>query len=615
MNTIICLIISFIMSFLPFLNSFIPEKSFMEKISTITEKVQGTNVIAVDENGMEIDENLFAPENADKINAVLPLKYDARNEGIITPSKSQGNTGCCWAFAAVSAAETSMIKNNYVGKDVDLSEAHLVWFGLRTVVKTKRDSANGDGVFSSSPFSDGGSWNRSVFALARWSGTAYEKDFPFEGLLYPEGNYPEKDRYNSVGHLQNSRYISPDDSEGIKQAILDCGSITVSYYHTNTFLNLTDENGPNYFQQSVTNTNHTVTIIGWDDNYSKNNFKITPEKDGAWLVKNSWGKSWGDNGCFWISYCDTSLSHFVTFEMEDSQNYENINQYDGFGYKGWGYVKGYNQMSMANIFKTKNSETIRAVSFYTVQPGVNYTVEIYKNIPENGKPTDGEFVTSESGYMKDRGYKTVRLTNPVNLPEKTGYSAVVTVTVSDETDACIPFEHPEGFDGASNRVYHSEKGQSFLTINREFDQWEDTSEKGYNNVCIKTFSDNNSLRLSDISDYRISAGALGYVEMKTPTEEILNQFRNRNVYIENGYVLLKNNSGEIIDKVQIAYTGDVDNDGDLDYDDLVLLGSIAFYGAEPDKREWYSSDIDKSRKVNADDWVLLRDYLYDGGII
>ena len=54
--------------------------------------------------------------------------------------------------------------------------------------------------------------------------------------------------------------------------------------------------------------NHAVTIVGWDDNYSKDNFLITPPGDGAWIVKNSWVSEWGDNGYMYVSYYDGSLS-------------------------------------------------------------------------------------------------------------------------------------------------------------------------------------------------------------------------------------------------------------------------------------------------------------------
>lgn len=615
MNSIISIILSILIAIFPFLGSLDLKKDFTDDLQIITMVEDGQDIILKNEDGETVSEDEFLSETENSETEDLPSSYDARNDNLITSVKAQGNSGCCWAFGAISAAETNMIKQGLAGNDVDYSEAHLVWFGLRTLAESKKDSTYGDGITSDSPFSDGGNWVRSLFALARWSGVEKEENFPFEGFPYPEGNYPESERYNSYAHLQNSRQIPAEDHDGIKQAILDCGSIAASYYHSSTFLNLNGADGACYYQSSVTNTNHTIVIVGWDDNYSKDNFKKTPSTDGAWLVKNSWGSSWGDNGYFWLSYCDTSLSYFTTYEMESADNYENINQYDGFGYKGWGFLSGYNQMSMANVFTTKAKETIKAVSFHTVQQNVTYTVEVYTDVPENGKPTDGTFATGESGFLKYRGYTTVPLSNPISLPENSRYAVVVTFTVPEGENACIPLEYPEGFDGAHNRSYYAEEGQSYLTVSRNFDEWEDTAISGFNNVCIKTFSDNDSLRLKDTSSFRLSDGALGYVPLGTGNTDILNQFRNKNIEITDKSVVLYDNSGKIIDSAEIAYLGDIDNDGDLDYYDYTLLCSFAFTLKEPTKREWFSSDIDMNRKLNADDAETLIMTIYNGGAL
>ena len=86
-------------------------------------------------------------------------------------------------------------------------------------------------------------------------------------------------------------------------------------------------------------------------------------------------------------------------------------------------------MSMANVFKAKSHETLRAVSFYTVQPSVSYEIEIYKDVPENGSPTDGALGHTEGGFMQYRGYKTVKLSENIDLPMGTRYAAVVTINV------------------------------------------------------------------------------------------------------------------------------------------------------------------------------------------
>lgn len=612
MLEIISIFLSFIMGIFSFLN-IIPVKNPVDDMQIVTMEENGSDIALFDECGNEVNEEIFIGEPEEE-NSSLPASYDARDDGLVTAPKVQGNTGCCWAFAAISAAETNMIKKGLADTSVDYSEAHLVWFGLRTLAESRRDTTYGDGIYSDSPFEEGGNWCRSLFALARWSGVQTEENVPFDGFPFPEGNYPENMRYDSYAHLQASQYIPETDRDSIKQAILDCGSITTSYYHVSSFLNETENDGVCYYQKSVSNTNHTVAVIGWDDNYSRDNFQRTPEGDGAWLIKNSWGSTKKGGDYLWISYYDTSLSYFVTFEMESADNYDNINQYDGFGYKGWGHVGGYNQMSMANIFKTNAKETVRAVSFHTVQPDTDYIVEIYKDIPNGGKPTDGTLASTQSGYMKHRGYITVPLDMPVSLDSNTRYAAVVTLTVPEGTDACIPLEFPEGFDGASDRAYYAKTGQSYLTINRSFDEWEDTAEQGYNNVCIKTFTDSDSLHLKDTSDYTVSGGFLGSVDFGTDENEILSDFKNDNIEIADGFIYLYDENGKKIDSLEIVYLGDVDFDGDLDYDDLKLLSEYVSGYTELSEKARLAGNMDRSRRTDSIDAALLAQLLYDGGL-
>jgi C1A family cysteine protease len=102
------------------------------------------------------------------------------------------------------------------------------------------------------------------------------------------------------------------DTEDIKRAILNYGAVGAGiYYYSECF----DSDTNSYCCYAATPGNHEVTIVGWDDNYSASNFKLGgPEGDGAWIVRNSWGSSWGDNGYFYVSYYDRS------FAMSSVQN-------------------------------------------------------------------------------------------------------------------------------------------------------------------------------------------------------------------------------------------------------------------------------------------------------
>ena len=615
-RTIISFFLSILIAIFPALSKIIDQEDIMNKLEIIS--VVDTvdfNITLKDANGNTVYDSQFSDqETPTPTDTVIPDRYDAREDGLVTSVKNQASTGACWSFAAISAAETSAIKNGFADKDtVDYSEAHLTWFGLRSLSDNMDDPTYGDGIFSSSPFTDGGNWMRSVFALARWSGAEDESNAPFNGFPDAMGNYGENSRYNSVAHLQNSKYISPDDETGIKQAILDCGSITASYYYSLSFLKMSDQ-GAAYYQNSVSNTNHTSVIVGWDDNFSKENFKRTPERDGAWLVKNSWGDFWGTDGYCWVSYCDPSLSCFVTYEMESDDNYDNIYQYDGFGYKGWAYITGETTMSMANVFTTDSLESLEAVSFHTVQNDVDYTVKIYTNLQDNNIPTSGLLKAEKSGHLDHRGYYTIPLDNPVPLKADNNYSVVITITVPQGYNACIPLEYPEGFDGAHNRSYFSKAGQSFFTIGEDYSQWTDTSLEGYNNVCIKAFTSEMQLSLKGTSSFRLSLGYLTGVYLNMNSEYILDQFYNKNAVYENGFVKLYDTLGNMIDSLEISFYADIDNNGEVNRDDYELLSFMINAEIYYDNKEAAAADLNFDQKLTTADLKLLAEYIAGGNL-
>jgi len=171
---------------------------------------------------------------------------------------------------------------------------------------------------------------------------------------------------------------------------------------------ISDE-GPN------TDPNHSVAIIGWDDTkISSEDAKKAP-KPGSWLIKNSWGDKSGDKGYYWISYYDKHCCRHpemgaVSFRNVEPLSYNHIYYHDTHG---WRDTLG--QVSKAfNAFKATGRETMKAVSFYTAQHNVSYTVEVYSTF-ENGK-LSGRLAT-QTGKVEYSGYHTVDLQAPVKLKE------------------------------------------------------------------------------------------------------------------------------------------------------------------------------------------------------
>lgn len=122
-----------------------------------------------------------------------------------------------------------------------------------------------------------------------------------------------------------------------------------------------DENF-NHYQPVSDNSaaNHAVVIVGWDDNY------LVPSApaNGAWLVKNCWGTSWGNNGYFRISYydkyaCKTNETAAYFFVDTDILPYDIIYYHDFHGRQDILASAD----SIFNIFHAKENVRLKAVSF------------------------------------------------------------------------------------------------------------------------------------------------------------------------------------------------------------------------------------------------------------
>ena len=434
----------------------------------------------------------------------LPVSYDLRKFGNVTPVRNQGTACSCWAFSMLGAFESNYVLRGYgAAASTDFSERHLVNFSLRQRVSDAASPIYMDGAYYDSPFEYGGSWRNAANALLSGVGAAEESDAPWI-LTYNINDLsrmilPESERFRAAAHLLDAQQINSLSAAGIKQWIMENGGVVMSYYDDSYGL---DSGGSYsytdaYYQKATKNyINHVVTVVGWDDNYAVSNFKsgCRPQKPGAWLCKNSWGSTWRQSGYFWMSYEEPSISEYIGITSAKGDLFDNIYCYDGANTTAvYDSERGFG--SFANVFTAAGNETLTHVAFYNPNvTSVDAHVTVYKGKPTSAyDPTAGCTLQPGETVCRDvlYGYKTVQLDTPVQLKMGETFTVVVTFTGDPNGKVLIPFEGlTKQKPGAMDFTYASRPGQSFVCINSAWYDNTDWWGENHNNVPIKAMTKN-----------------------------------------------------------------------------------------------------------------------------
>ena len=461
-------------------------------------------------------------------NAELPSKIDLRDYNgmnYVTPVKLQSPNGTCWAFGAATAAETSYLYANGLGVPagtdnnyVNYSEKYIAWYLYHAITEDDvqkgriRASQVGEGSDMSSLEQE----ERNVAYQIGGNGASCMNFFasgfgPVDESVTVNGDtpyyYSGKDRIRSewgMGYSEKDDWTLPLNAEyrnvPVNTALKSCNMLSSPAAYDKDEKYHLDEQALNTMKSELSQgraigvgvcfgsnmhptnwamynygsgqANHEVTIVGYDDNYSKDNFtrslssgkpltRTTPPADGAFIVKNTEGSlteedkatavtdangithyqrpdagKFGvdDSGYFYLSYYDHSISGPVTYTFgdSDSEKYSshNIDQYD-FVFSGLLESGEYEtETKMANVFDAEEDEYLYRITYGVNDPNTKVGYEIYKNV--GADPTDG--VLLEKGETRNAfsGYHTLDLKGEYFLKQGEKYSVVL--TMERETD-------------------------------------------------------------------------------------------------------------------------------------------------------------------------------------
>lgn len=405
-------------------------------------------------------------------NLTFPSRYSLVDDGYITDVKDQQEGGNCWSFTACAVLESCILKAG--GEKLDLSEENMKnIMGLYSDYGWILDTNNG--AYDYLP------WGY----LAGWLGPVNEIDDAYDdkSTLSP--------LLNSIVHVQNIVFLKRDsylDNDNIKRAVLNYGAVSAGIYFYSECL---DSDTNSYCCYAATPGNHAVTIVGWDDNYSASNFKLGgPEGDGAWIVRNSWGSSWGDNGYFYVSYYDRSFAMSslqntaYTVIFNDTIKYDKNYQYDIAGITNY-LIGPSSEIWYKNKFTATSDEFLAAVSTY-FNVISNWTADVYVN---------NQLKDVVSG-MSNPGYYTFNLNKLI--PLKKGDIFEVVFNIVTDGEASFPISEMAKL----NKLMYS-PGISYMSWDGE--NWNDlynfswtySSHKYASQVAgIKAFTVLNSIKTS-----------------------------------------------------------------------------------------------------------------------
>ncbi|RAP49991.1 MAG: hypothetical protein BZ138_07065 [Methanosphaera sp. rholeuAM270] len=468
----------------------------------------------------------------------IPPSYDLRDYGLVTPVKDQQLKGACTAFASIAAIESALLKQT--NKEYDLSENNM----YSNILKFSR--------YGSENLYEGMDLGETIAHALSWIGVIPEEYAEYDsiGTISKIFDTDDKIRVQDVMMIFSD---TQDRDKLIKKAILNYGAAAVSINGTfdNDILN--PETNSVYNPDSE-DTNHVVAAVGWDDNYSRENFIITPPGDGAWILKDSHGTSKLDGGYFYMSYYDKSFmksvdyvvsgNFLVVYIFNNTINYKTNYQTDLMGLSDFNSNNTY----YSNTYTAYYNESLAAMGTYFNDSGVDYEFKIYVN---------GKHVLTQNGTSNYAGYKTIILDKYIPVMEGDTFKVVF-----KNNNVPLQFYSRQ----------HYLKNISLVSADGE--NWVDVSERN-GTVCLKVYTveteDNDTNNTPSPQPKPVRPKAKHVQTHKTTHNRIINQANTYTIRLANDNTILYTGNALTLEALNRIFNMNFTNGQLLVYIDGLLV--------------------------------------------